>query len=109
LIFNTPIFFFFFLTFLLLYGLVFLRHRPRIFLIVSSSLIFYGAWNYRFIPLLVGSGLADYLIAQRIHASEDRRTRKLWLILSVCINLGVLGLFKYADFVLDSVVDFLHV
>ena len=107
LIFNTPIFFLFFFVFLLFYGLVFLRRRPRIYLIVVSSLIFYGAWNYRFIPLLVGSGIADYLIAQRIDASTDSGSRKKWLALSVAINLGVLGLFKYADFVLNSVADFL--
>jgi D-alanyl-lipoteichoic acid acyltransferase DltB (MBOAT superfamily) len=107
LIFNTPVFFAFFLAFLALYGLVFLRRRPRIYLIVVSSLIFYGAWNYRFIPLLVGSGLADYFIAQKIDASSSRRGRRRWVTLSIAINLGVLGLFKYADFVIESVADFI--
>jgi D-alanyl-lipoteichoic acid acyltransferase DltB (MBOAT superfamily) len=109
LIFNTPIFFFFFLAFVVLYGLVIVQRRPRVYLIVVSSLIFYGAWNYKFIPLLVGSGLADYLIARRIHAAATQASRRRWLTLSVAINLGVLGLFKYADFVLESVADFLGV
>lgn len=105
-IFNTPIFFLFFMAFLLFYGLVFLRQRPRIFLIVVSSLVFYGAWNYLFIPLLVGSAVADYFIAQAIDSTTAARSRKRWLMLSIGINLGVLGLFKYADFVLVSVTDF---
>ena len=106
-IFNTPIFYFFFLAFFLLYGLVLARRKPRIYLIIVSSLVFYGAWNYRFIPLLVGSAVADYFIAQSIHATTDARSRKRWLALSIGINLGVLALFKYADFVLVSVADFL--
>ncbi len=108
LIFNTPIFVLFFLVFLTFYGLVFLRRRPRIWLIVVASLVFYGAWDYRFIPLLVGSGMADYFIAERIDAARDRRGRRRWLTLSIAINLGVLGLFKYADFVILSVADFLR-
>lgn len=106
-IFNTPIFYFFFLIFIFFYGFVFLRRKPRVYLIVVSSLVFYGAWNYRFIPLLVGSALADYFIAQAIGATSDPRVRKRWLTLSICINLGILGLFKYADFVLESVAEFL--
>ncbi len=106
-IFNTPIFYFFFVVFLLFYGLVFLRRRPKVYLIVVGSLIFYGAWNYRFIPLLVFSGVADYFIAQAIGRAENQAAKKRWVTLSIAINLGILGLFKYADFVLLSVADFL--
>ncbi len=106
-IFNTPIFFVFFVVFLTVYGLVLRRHGARVWWIVLASLVFYGAWNYRFIPLLVGSAIADYYIALAIGRSEDPAVRKRWVTLSVAINLGVLGLFKYADFVLLSVADFL--
>ena len=106
-IFNTPLFFLFFLLFLLGFGLVLRRHKPKVFFIVVASLVFYGAWNYRFIPLLLFSAVADYFIARAIHASDTKRTRKRWVSLSVAINLGLLGLFKYADFVLVSVADFL--
>ena len=104
-IFNTPIFFLFFVVFLVFYGLILLRQKPRVYLIVVSSLVFYGAWNYRFIPLLVFSAVADYFIAQRIAATTA--SKKQWLAASIVINLGILGLFKYADFVLVSVADFL--
>lgn len=108
-IFNTPMFFWFFAIFILCYGFIFLRQTPRVYLIVAGSLIFYGAWNYKFIPLLVGSGVADYFIAQMIYKATDKQQKKKWLWLSVGINLGILGLFKYADFVLQSVADFLLV
>ena len=106
-IFNTPIFYLFFLVFVSVYGLVLGRRKPKVYFIVVSSLVFYGAWNYRFIPLLVGSAVADYFIAQAIGRASDPRSRKRWLTLSIAINLGILGLFKYADFVLVSVADFL--
>jgi len=56
-VFNTPIFFFFFIIFLFFYGFVFLRQKPRVYFILVASLVFYGAWNYKFIPLLVGGDL----------------------------------------------------
>lgn len=108
-LFNTPIFFWFFVVFIFVYGFVLLRRTPRVLFILVSSLVFYGAWNYRFIPLLVGSAIADYFIAQAIgNATSDRR-RKGLVTLSVAMNLGILGLFKYADFVLLSVADLLSV
>ncbi|WP_223786722.1 MBOAT family O-acyltransferase [Marinicella meishanensis] len=108
-LFNTPIFFAFLMVFLLFYGFVFLRHKPRIYFILVSSLVFYGTWNYRFIPLLVGSAVIDYFLAQAIYNASDQRRKKLFLTLSVVMNLGILALFKYADFAIQSVADFLGV
>ncbi len=108
-IFNTPIFFWFFCIFILFYGFAFLKQTPRLYLILISSLVFYGAWNYAFIPLLVGSGIADYYIAQAIDKSQSRQSKKRWLILSLVINLGILATFKYADFAIESVAQLLAV
>ncbi|KGJ91710.1 MBOAT family O-acyltransferase [Colwellia psychrerythraea] len=108
-IFNTPIFFWFFCIFILFYGFAFLKQPPKIYLLLVSSLVFYGAWNYSFIPLLVGSGIADYFIAQAIFNSSGQRNKKRWLILSLVINLGILATFKYADFAIESVADLLSV
>lgn len=107
-LFNTPIFFFFFIIFLFFYGFVFLRHRPRIYFILVASLVFYGAWNYKFIPLLVGSAVGDYFFALAIANATTVTRRKLWLSVSISMNLGILALFKYADFALSSVADFLQ-
>jgi len=106
-LFNTPLFFVFFVVFLLFYGVILLQRKPRTYLILVSSLVFYGAWNYKFVPLLIGSAIADFFIAQRIHASPTRKKKKLFLTLSVAINLGILGLFKYADFAIQSVATLL--
>lgn len=108
-LFNTPIFFVFLIVFLLFYGFVFLRHTPRVYFILVSSLVFYGTWNYRFIPLLVGSAVIDYFLAQAIQNANEQRRKKLLLSLSVAMNLGILALFKYADFAIQSVADFLGV
>ncbi len=106
-LFNTPIFFIFFVIFLLFYGFIFMQRKPRVYFILVSSLVFYGAWNYKFIPLLVGSAIADYFIAQAIGNSNDQK-RKKWLVsLSIFINLGILALFKYADFAIESFADLL--
>lgn len=108
-IFNTPIFFLFFYVFITFYGFVILRQKPKVFFIIVASLVFYGAWNYRFIPLLVGSAAIDYFIAQAIGAAATQGRKKTLVILSIGMNLGILGMFKYADFLLSSVADFLLV
>lgn len=108
-LFNTPIFFVFFVVFLLIYGLILTQKRPRLYFILVASLVFYGAWNYRFIPLLVGSSVIDYYLAIAIAGAATQQRKKLLVTLSVAMNLGILGLFKYADFAIGSVADFLTV
>lgn len=106
-LFNTPLFFWFFAVFFVLFSFVFVERRKHLWLLLISSFIFYGSWNYAFIPLLVFSALTDYLIAQRIEANADNPTRKkYWVIASTTINLGILAIFKYNNFVLQSVADF---
>jgi D-alanyl-lipoteichoic acid acyltransferase DltB (MBOAT superfamily) len=107
-LFNTPLFYAFLVVFLLIYGVILLQKRPRLYFILVASLVFYGAWNYRFIPLLVGSSIVDYYLALAIAGAATQRRKKLYLALSVGMNLGILGLFKYADFVLQSVADFVQ-
>lgn len=108
-LFNTPLFFWFFIVFLLFYGFIFLQKTPRLYLILVASLVFYGAWNYKFIPLLVGSAVCDYFLALAIGSAQTQRAKKLYLTLSVCMNLGILALFKYADFAIQSVAELLQV
>lgn len=106
-LFNTPIFFVFFVVFLLIYGIVLAQKRPRLYFMLIASLVFYGAWNYRFIPLLVGSAVIDYYLALAIAGAATKERKKLFVTASIVMNLGILGLFKYADFALESVADFL--
>ena len=99
-IFNSAIFFWFFASFFVLFNFVFVDRRKIIWLLVISSLIFYGTWNYNFIALLVFSALADYLIAQKVEANNhDPVMKKRWLIASITLNLSILAIFKYNNFI----------
>src|SRR5271165_4614950 len=70
-------------------------HRvARQAIVVGASLFFYGWWDIRFVPLLAGLTVANWLIVRWFAASRARRVP----VLGVALNLAVLGLFKYADF-----------
>ncbi len=94
-LFNSQIFVCFFLPAVVggYYALAPKCTARHVFL-VFASLFFYGWWNWRLVPLLVGLTLANWGIAKWFEAT---RIRSLPL-LGVAMNLGVLGLFKYADF-----------
>ena len=103
-LFNTPLFLWFFASFFVLYSFVVLRRVPRVWLILVASLVFYAGWNYRFIPLLLLSSLVDYSIALGLERAQGRERLRKWLLAaSIGTNLGILGLFKYSPFLLDSV------
>ena len=70
------------------------RRVPRQMLLVAASLIFYGWWNVAYVPLLVALTLANWLIA-RLFAGSGRRAL---LTAGIALNLLVLAIFKYADF-----------
>ena len=78
------------------------RQRLRIVWLLAASYTFYASWNYQLLVLILFSTVLDYTVGWKIHRAESRRAKKLWLSLSLIGNLGVLGLFKYADFFLRS-------
>jgi len=65
------------------------------------SLVFYGWWDYRYLPLLLGSIAFNFWCGSRIGAAAEGN-RKRWLVLGVVANLALLGYFKYADFFLST-------
>ncbi|TWU42804.1 MBOAT family O-acyltransferase [Novipirellula artificiosorum] len=71
-------------------------------ILLAASYYFYAYWDWRFCGLLLLSTLVDFLAAQGIAASQDKRVRRRWLGLSLSVNLGVLGFFKYFNFFIDS-------
>jgi alginate O-acetyltransferase complex protein AlgI len=77
--------------------------KVRLLFILGASYVFYAHWDFRFLPLIWGSSTADFWLAKKIHAAEDARVRKRWLLGTVVLNLGVLGFFKYFNFGVDSV------
>jgi len=80
------------------------RTRAQNAWLLVASWVFYGCWDWRFLGLLALSTLIDFVLARRIEASDDERTRKRLLLVSVGTNLGILGFFKYFDFFLESTV-----
>ncbi|MCB0699981.1 MAG: MBOAT family protein [Chitinophagales bacterium] len=74
-------------------------------LLLALSYIFYGWWDWVFLSLIVVSTLVDYIAAHKIGAATDTRIKKRWLALSVVVNLGLLGVFKYFDFFADSLAN----
>ena len=70
----------------------------RIGLLVAASLVYYGYWDVRFVPLLVGLALANWLLARFFAAGHGRA----WLDLGIVLNLAALGFFKYANFFLGN-------
>jgi D-alanyl-lipoteichoic acid acyltransferase DltB (MBOAT superfamily) len=71
------------------------------FMLVASY-VFYAWWDWRFIFLLAGSTVGNHVAAAAIHRARAQQLRKLLLALSVAFNLGLLGYFKYAGFLVSS-------
>ena len=71
-------------------------------LILGASYFFYGWWDWRFLTLIVFSSIIDYIVGLKIESSNNENKRKYFLILSLFINLGFLGFFKYFNFFSDS-------
>jgi D-alanyl-lipoteichoic acid acyltransferase DltB (MBOAT superfamily) len=76
--------------------------RARQWMLIAASLVFYGWWDARFIPLLVGQVVATWLLA----LCHERSGRAVWLYLGLVLNLGSLATNKYLDFLLASAESF---
>ncbi|MBK8976033.1 MAG: MBOAT family protein [Planctomycetes bacterium] len=73
--------------------------RARNVVLTLWSYAFYGWWRPDFVLLMLFSTLIDWWCSLRMGAIGERRKRTLWLVVSVCTNLGLLGWFKYANLV----------
>jgi len=74
-------------------------------LILFSSYVFYGWWDYRFLSLILLSTIVDYFIGLLISNQASLKNKRILLWCSVLFNLGVLGFFKYYNFFIDSWID----
>lgn len=104
-IFNSLEFAIFLPLVFLLYWFVFRNNlRAQNVLVLLASYVFYGWWDWRFLSLIAFSTLLDYFVGLRIQGEEREGRRKALLVLSMCLNLGFLGVFKYYNFFLDNFV-----
>lgn len=102
-LFNSVEFLWFLPLVLGLYWLIGYRQlRLQNFLLLIASYIFYGWWDWRFLSLISFSILVDYLASIQIHRSQSKRKARLWLVVSIAVNLGLLCFFKYYNFFVDS-------
>ncbi|SDS73164.1 D-alanyl-lipoteichoic acid acyltransferase DltB, MBOAT superfamily [Maribacter dokdonensis] len=102
-LFNTIEFFIFLPTVFVLYWFVFPKNlKYQNLLVLVSSYVFYGWWDYRFLSLIFLSTVIDYFIALEMEKSDKERKRKQLLGASMVFNLGMLGFFKYYNFFVDS-------
>ncbi len=76
--------------------------KVRLLFVLGASYVFYAHWDWRFLPLIWGSSTADWLLGNAIARSQDPRRRRWWLAGTVALNLGVLGIFKYFNFGIES-------
>jgi alginate O-acetyltransferase complex protein AlgI len=104
-LFGTFDFFLFFVLVFLVQRI--LPHRARNWFLFLASLFFYACWDWRFLSLLLTSICMDYWISHAIHRENKDHARKRWLLLSITVNLSILGFFKYANFFQDSFLQLL--
>jgi alginate O-acetyltransferase complex protein AlgI len=74
-------------------------------LILVASYVFYGWWDYRFLALIALSTVVDYVSGLSIERASSKQKAKRWLWVSMVFNLGLLGIFKYYNFFIESWVD----
>jgi alginate O-acetyltransferase complex protein AlgI len=102
-LFNSLTFIIFFIIVLAVYyGLKNWEHR-KVFLLLASY-VFYGAWNPPFTIILWISTIIDWYAAEFIYQTNNPKKKKLFLMISLISNLGMLGFFKYGNFFMENVV-----
>ena len=71
-------------------------------LLLLASYFFYACWDWRFLFLLMFSTLLDYFTGLKMQDAKNQKRKRFWFWLSVAINLGFLGIFKYYNFFAES-------
>lgn len=102
-LFNTFDYLIYFTVIFILYWTVTQRSvKLQNLMLVAASYYFYSCWDWRFVFLLLFSTLIDFISGILMEEASSSRRKKLWLWLSVIINLGILGVFKYFNFFNES-------
>ena len=105
-LFDSPAFFLFLIPVVFLFWRL-NRRAQNVFLLLASY-FFYGWWDWRFLALMIGSTMMDFLIAQKIVPAQQNPHRRKWFIFSLVLNFTILGIFKYFDFFAGSFIGMLN-
>lgn len=101
-VFTVRGFWIFFLLLLIGYQFVYKRSQARMLYLLAFSLFFYYKSGGYFFFLLLFSTIFDYVVGNKVYHASTRRRSLAWLSFSVLMNLGILGFFKYAGFLVDT-------
>jgi len=102
-IFNSIEFAIFLPVVFLLYWFVLQKNlRMQNLLLLGASYFFYGWWDWRFLSLIFFSSVVDYFVGLKMAGTDHRGRRKLLLLISILVNIGFLGFFKYFNFFAES-------
>ncbi len=101
-LFNSLSFVVFMVVVLALYYTKFFGWTNKKRMLLLASYVFYGMWNPPLVILLWISTMVDWTAGNKLLVEENQQKRKLWLLLSMFVNLGFLAFFKYGDFLLEN-------
>lgn len=108
-LFNSLAFLIFLPIVFILYWLVCNKnYKYQNILLLAASFYFYGCWDFRFLFLLIFSIALDFFSGIQIENSKTKRAATIWLTISIAINLGFLGFFKYYNFFIDNFAELLR-
>lgn len=102
LIFNSGLFLFLFTGFLWIYISLSKTHKPKLIFVTIFSLYFYYKSSGAYFILLLFATVIDFTLARLIYNTRDPWYRKFYIVLTLIVNLGMLGYFKYTNFLFDS-------
>ena len=103
LVFNSGVFWCLFLIFLPIYGMLKNKRTKMMVFVIAFSLYFFYKSSGGFFLLLVATSVLDWFFALQIKIETTKKMRRFWLWLSIAISVGILGLFKYANFVIWNI------
>ncbi len=103
LVFNSGVFWCLFLIFLPIYGMLKNKRTKMMIFVIAFSLYFFYKSSGGFFLLLVATSILDWFFALQIKIETTKKMRRFWLWLSIAISVGILGLFKYANFVIWNI------
>jgi alginate O-acetyltransferase complex protein AlgI len=102
LIFNSGLFLFLFTGFLWIYISLSETHRPKLIFVILFSLYFYYKSSGVYFVLLLFATAVDFVLAKLIYRSINEWYRKLYIVITLVVNLGMLAYFKYTNFLLGA-------
>jgi alginate O-acetyltransferase complex protein AlgI len=108
LLFNSGFFLWFFAFFMIAYSIAAKHRNARVITFIVFSLYFFYKASGKFVVLVIISAIADFILSNLIYQVTDKHEKKVLLLISVIMNLGLLFFFKYTNFFIGMMNDLFH-